>query len=428
MLFRRNSSLGRGARRAPIGRPAPRSAIVVGAGVVGVATAYALARRGVAVTVVDRQAAPGSEASFANGAQLSYSYSDALGSPALLRKTAAVLLGADPAIRLRASLDPDRLHWLLKLLRNATGGRFMANTLEGLKLGLESRLSMIALQQEHSLQFDHAVPGKLLIYSEPHALAAARAMVRAKQRLGVEQHVLDGPEVIGLEPALAGYAGRLVGAVYSPQDAVGDPHRFCLEMARLLQQAYGATIRLNTGVTAVGGDGASGWVETEGVGRISADELVICAGIGSAAVGRQFGLRHALMPMKGYSFTAPPGATRLKVSVTDVARKIVLCPLGGGIRVAGWAEMGSMDTTVDPGPLNWLRAAAQQVLPNVADYSRIGAGWAGLRPMSPNSLPRIARVAPRVSVNVGHGMLGWTYAMGSAERLARMVAEENEGC
>jgi D-amino-acid dehydrogenase len=403
-------------------RGSVRSVIVVGAGVVGMATAYALARRGVAVTVIDRREAPGCEASFANGAQLSYAYTDALASPSLLRHVPGIVLGLDPATRLRPSLDPGYLVWLLRFLRNAAAGRFMENTLAGLKLGLESRLAMQALQQRHQLDFGHQVTGKLHIHASADSLSAARAMVTAKRAHGAEQQVLGPAEAVRLEPALADH-GPFAGAIFTPGDEAGDPHRFCTAMAGLLQTEYGVVMRLGERVQDIGEHGDDAWVTTAGGERLAAREVVICAGIGSGVLARQLGLRSLLMPMKGYSFTAPPGALDLKVSVTDVARKIVLCPLDGMVRVAGLAEIGERSTTVDAKALERLRCGARASLPTVANYDQIGAGWAGVRPMTASSLPRIGRVSPRIAVNIGHGMLGWTYAMGSGERLAKSILE-----
>ena len=402
-----------------------RSAIIVGAGVVGMASAYALARRGVAVTVVERRAAAGCEASFANGAQLSYAYTDALASPALMRHLPAVLLGLDPAIRLRPALDPDHLAWLLRFVRNATPRRFMANTLGGLELGLESQRAMHALLQRHRLDFGHNTTGKLHVHANDKSLAAAAAMVMAKRAHGAEQQVLSAADAIALEPTLADHA-RFAGAVFTPGDEVGDPQRFCTAMTALLQRDYGVTFRFCTTVATIDEACGQACVETTSGERLTADDLVICAAIGTGPLAARFGLGSLLMPIKGYSFTAPAGAAGLRVSVTDVARKIVFCPLAGKIRVAGLAEIGARSTTVDPAALERLRSGARASLPNAANYEQIGPGWAGIRPMMASSFPRIGRVSPRIAVNIGHGMLGWTYSMGSAERLARVVLENVE--
>lgn len=396
---------------------------MLGAGVVGMATAYALARRGLAVTVVDAQDAPGCGASFANGAQLSYAYTEALASPSLLRHAPMLLLGMDPAIRLRPAFDSGQWAWLLRFLRETSGTRFRGNTLAGLELGLESRAAMQALQERHGLEFGHATTGKLHLHDNTASFAAARAMMALKAPLGVVQEALTPEEARRIEPALAARQAPVAGAIWTPQEEVGDPHRFCRAMMALLSRDYGVTMRLGTEVVAIDDSTARAALTTAAGECLIADDIVVCAGIGSRRFARDLGLRAALQPMKGYSLTAPPGAAGLAVSVTDVSRKIVFCPLAGQVRIAGLAELGRSDTRVDPASLEGLRASAQASLPDAADYGHIAAGWAGIRPMSANSLPQIRRVNARVAVNIGHGMLGWTFAMGSGERLATALLD-----
>lgn len=395
--------------------------IVVGAGVVGVATAYALARRGAVVTLVDREAEPGRGTSFANGAQLSYLYTDALANPGLLKRVPGLLLGLEPAFRLQPSLDPGYLWWLLRFLRNATPARFRAHTLAGLQLGLESRAAMAALLATHPMNFGHAVSGKLHVHASATSLAGAAQLVALKRGHGAEQELLSPAEACAVEPALHGRAGSFAGAVYSPADAVGDPFRFCIELLAVLVRAYGVTARLGVAVDAVELTPWQTQVRLRGGETLAADHVVVCAGAESGRLLARHGLRTALQPMKGYSFTAPRGAGCPKVSITDVERKLVFCELEGSLRVAGLAELGNVDRAIVPSRLEYLVATAREALPMAADYSQAGQGWAGLRPMTPSSLPLVLQLQPGLAVNIGHGMLGWTFAMGSAERLASVI-------
>lgn len=405
-------------------RGRPRSALVIGAGVVGVTTAYALARRGVAVTIIDKAAGPARGASFANGAQLSYCYTEALASPALLRHMPALALGLDPAFRLAPGFDPGALLWLIRFLRNATPARFRSNTLAGLQLGLESQLAMQALLNCHNLEFAHQVAGKMLVYQDATAFVSACKMVEVKRAHGAVQESLTPAEALRIEPALAERAQPFVGAIYAPQEALGDPHRFCDVLLRLLESDYGVTARMGTAVSRWDVGNRSVCALTSSGERIEADQLVLCAGIEARPYLKALGLGSALMPMKGYSFTAPAGSSAPIMSITDVSRKIVFCPLDGQIRVAGLAELGAQSQRVEPKRVAELAAAAADSLPQAADYGAVNGGWAGFRPMTANSLPIIRRTSPRVALNVGHGMLGWTYAMGSAERVARLMEEE----
>jgi D-amino-acid dehydrogenase len=399
----------------------PRRAIVLGAGVVGVATAYALARRGVEVTIIDRGDIAGSGASFANGAQLSYIYTDALASNSLLKRLPFLALGLDSSFRLKPSLDPSQIAWFMRFLRNCTRQRFLENSLEGLQLGLESQLAMRALLQKHNIEFGHQSAGKILVYDDTAAFKSACDMVSLRQSHGAVQEILTPQEAINKEAALAERAGSFVGAVYSPQEELGDPHEFCNALLSQLVTAYGVQVRMATDVESWKADKDTAIVLTKAGEAIESDQLVICAGIDAATLLKKYGLGTSLIPMKGYSFTAAPGQASPKMSITDVSRKVVFCPLNGAMRVAGLAELGTRDTAVDPRRLATLVSAASVVLPLAADYAASYGGWAGIRPMTANALPIIRRVAPRVTINIGHGMLGWTYAMGSAERAAELL-------
>lgn len=400
---------------------AARSVIVLGAGVVGVATAYALARRGARVTLIDREQQPGRGTSFANGAQLSYLYTDALANPGILKRVPGLLLGLEPAFRLKPSLDPAYLWWLLRFLRNATPGRFRANTLAGLQLGLESRAAMAALLAAHSLDFGHSASGKLHLHDSSVGLAEAAKLVELKRQHGGQQEVLGTAELLTLEPALRSRAVVPVGAVHTPQDAVGDPFRFCGGLLDVLVRSFGVAARLGTIVTGMDLRKGQAVVRLNEGETLTADELVICAGAESGRWLAPYGLGSSLQPMKGYSFTAPLGVDCPVSSITDVARKLVFCQLQGRVRVAGLAELGTADRTVAAKRFDYLLATARDILPLAADYAAAGEPWTGLRPMTPSSLPIVRRVRPGLSVNIGHGMLGWTFAMGSAERLANAM-------
>jgi D-amino-acid dehydrogenase len=398
-------------------------ALVIGAGVVGMATAYALARRGVAVTIVERADEPGRGASFANGAQLSYVYTDALGSPGLLRQLPALLMAADPAFRLTASADPDFLRWGLSFLRNCSSDRFDSNTLEGLRLGLESRLALHELLERHPIDFGHAAPGKLHLIEGKSGLRNARRLLKLKRRSGARQVMMSPPEAARLEPALAAAAPRLSGVVYSPQEEVGDPYLFCRGLLDRLKADYGVSVRFGTPVRRLDLANGRPAIELDGAERLSAPLIALCTGIDTPSLLRGTGIRAPIWPMKGYSITAPPGPDAPRVSITDVARKLVFCSLSGAIRVAGLADLGARDSTVHPHRLASLVGAARDSLPGAADYDNIRSSWSGLRPMTPSSLPIIRRERAGLLLNVGHGALGWTFAMGAAERAADLMLE-----
>jgi len=401
---------------------APARVAVVGAGVVGVATAYALARRGCRVTLLDARPGPGEGASFANGAQLSYVYTDALANPALLRRMPGLVLGADPAFRIRLQPDWEQALWLARFLRQCTAPAFARNTLAGLALGLESRAALHALLARHPLDFAHAAPGKLHLHDSAAGFAAARALAEVKRRHGAVQEVLSPEEAQAVEPALADRPAGMVGAIFSPQEEVGDPHRFCAALVDVLRRDYGVETHFGAAVTAVGSRCSAARLTLAAGGNLAAAHILFCTAIVPRLAPLRRRLAGRVATMKGYSFTAPPGGAAPRISITDVGRKIVFCRLGEEMRGAGLAQLGFRGTAVEPAAIGQLRDQARAALPRAASFGAAGKFWVGQRPMTPDSLPVIERIDARISVNLGHGMLGWTWAMGAAERATAMVA------
>lgn len=392
--------------------------LVIGAGVVGVTTAWALARRGHAVTIVDRYPGPALGASCANGAQLSYAYADALASPKLLASLPGLIAGSDPLFKVQLSARPAFLRWGMEFVVAAASQQ--AATLATLKLALESQAAMAALLDRHALAFDYAVAGKMHLYFSDAALAAARAGVALKQAHGINQSVLTPAEAIATEPMLAHIEG-LAGVIHSPDDAVGDPHRFARELVDLAVREHGLATRFNTEIARIEIGNARATAATTSGEALNADTIIVTAGPQAAALLKPVGQRAPILPMKGYSITAPRGNNPPRVSLTDTSRRIVIAPLGDRIRIAGIAEIGAGSTEIDPARSEALVAAARDAFPGAANYDRIDHHWAGLRPMTPNSVPIIARPHPRLVLNIGHGMLGWTLAMGAAERTAALL-------
>lgn len=394
--------------------------IVLGAGVVGMATALTLADRGHRVTVVDSARGPGLGTSFANGAQLSFAYTDALASPGVLAQIPRILLGLDPALRFRLHLDPDFLRWSLAFLRNCTAGAFRRNTLAGLTLAAESRHALQALTERHALDYGHSVPGKIHIYRTAASFAAAEAMVALKREAGVTQTLLDPDAAVTLEPMLAPVRGEIAGALHTADEAVGDPHRFCTSAHEALLHAGGSSM-FDLPIARIEANGRQPAIVTRCGSRVPADRIILAAGPGAAQIARTIGVRLPVQPMKGYSITAPAGAAAPAASITDVANRVVFARLGNRMRIAGLAELGKRDTRVEPKRLRALIDSARAALPQAADYDNIESSWAGLRPMTPDSLPITRTIAPGVIANTGHGGLGWTWAAGSAERVAQII-------
>ena len=401
-------------------RQLPKSATVIGAGVIGVATAYILCRSGMKVTIIDRNQRPGQGASYSNGGQLSYSYTDALANPALITSLPMLALGLNSGFKLHWNWDADYIRWILSFLKNCRQSKFDDSTLNALKLANRSKRALLELNELHDISFGYRRAGKIHIYETASGFENAKKVLKLKAGLGGPQHVLTAEEAITIEPALATIGPRISGAIYSPEEAVGDAHRFCMEMTALLEREYGAETCFGHSVSRISpGDDRSRIFLDNGIEH-TCELTVICTGAEAARTLKPLGIQVPVQPMKGYAFTAPPGISAPSTSITDTDRRLVFSNLDGKIRVAGLADLGDATATLKPDRMQALAKAARQSLPDAADYSKAENFWAGMRPMTPDSIPIIARPRKSLAINVGHGMLGWTMALGSAERLLEL--------
>ena len=401
----------------------PTDIAVIGAGVVGVATAYAAARRSLSVQIIDAGSGPAQGASLANGAQLSYAYTDAMAGPGLWKQIPSLVFGLDPVFRMRLAGNPAIWRWGLDLLGNANAASMQRNTLATLELALESRDAMRALLSRHAIEFSHRVAGKMHLYFNEAGVRASAGMIALKRPRGVVQELLTPAAAAQIEPALANIAG-IAGVIHSPEEEVGDPHLFSTGLLDVLQRHYGASALFGFDLQDIRREGEY-WRLLAADGRATrARTIVVCAGIDSASLLRRLGVRVPLMAIKGYSFTAPCGPFAPLASITDTSRKLVFCRLGDRMRVAGLADINDWDPAPKPARFAQLVALARESMPDAVDYTRIEQPWAGLRPATPRSVPMIFRPRDGLVCNVGHGMLGWTLAMGSGERAIALAVKQ----
>lgn len=397
-----------------------RHAIIIGAGVVGMTSAYALARRGWRVIVVDSESGPAMGTSHANGAQLSYCFTDALGSPSTFKALPRLLRGKG-GVSLRLSAQPAYWRWLAGFARNCTDARFRANTLAVLELAAQSRAAMERLCERHTLEFAHRAAGKVnLIYS---AAERARAVdiIALKRAFGGAQDLIDRRGLEWLDPALENLDPDVIGAISTPSEMVGDPLLFCRSLQRVLVEDYSVEFRFGAQATDLVETGEGAVVTLSTGEQIRADLAIVAAGNASNALLAPLGQAVNLAPIKGYSFEMPVSDSSPSISVTDYKRRLVFTNLGDRMRIAGIAEVGNGSRAVDRSRIEWLINAARDCMPGGGDYSQARKFWAGLRPTTPHSQPVIRRAGASLAINTGHGSLGWTLAMGSAERLAQLV-------
>jgi D-amino-acid dehydrogenase len=398
--------------------------VVIGAGIVGLASAWWLARDGHAVTVVDRATAVGRGASFANGAQLSYAYVAPLASPDVLRSLPQWLLSGASPVRFRPTRDPAQYVWLWQFLRACTQAASDAATRKLLALAALSRDSLHEMLAATPMQFLHRRNGKLVVQSSAAAMAAAERQMRLQATLGSRQEALTAAECVALEPALAAIRARLAGGIHTPDEAVGDCRLLCEALHSVLAAPpFGVRFALGVTVTRPLLSGARIAALRTSDGELEADLYVLAAGA-QVQLARAAGLHLPVQPMRGYSISARlrPGNAAPVRSITDAARKIVYAPLGDRLRVAGFAELGGLGHELRPARIAALAAELAATFPDACDPGDLQP-WSGLRPVTPTSLPLVGRTrVENLLVNAGQGALGFTLAAGSARLLSDIVA------
>ncbi len=401
--------------------------IVLGAGVVGVATAFFLREHGHEVTVVEQEQQVGARTSRANGGQISVSGAEPWSNPGVPRHVLGWLGRHDAPLRLQLRADPRQWAWGLRFLRECWPWRNARNMREIVSLGLYSRQMLHDLRERRGVHYDAQRRGILHLYTEPRALDAAARCTRRMQEFGCERRVVDVEEALRIEPALRAMRHSLVGATFTEHDESGDAHAFTRALAQHCARD-GVRLALGQTVTAMRrrGDAIECLETTAPDGsfeRMRADAYVLAGGCWSAPLARGVGLRLPVYPIKGYSVTLPvaDASAAWSVSLTDEEHKLVFSRLGDRLRVAGTAELGGWTRELDERRCAAMVERVAALFPGAADTSR-ASHWTGLRPMTPGNVPVIGRSPLRnLYLNTGHGSLGWTLACGSAAALASLI-------
>ncbi|MRV70893.1 FAD-dependent oxidoreductase [Duganella sp. FT92W] len=398
--------------------------IVIGAGVVGLASAWWLLEAGCRVTVVEQAESVGSGCSYRNGGQLSYRYVSPLADAGVPWKALQWLWQPDGPLRFRLEADPRQWRWLARFLASCNAGANRRTTATLLQLGELSRNAMAQLALAVPLQeFAWRNAGKLVVYRSRSLFDAVVSRADVIPDPDNTRQVLSPAEIVQREPALSGLSPQLAGGIFDDGEAVADCHAFCLALAQrlLLHPRFDGIVRAEVRQLQVR-QGRIGALLTSS-GSLHADRYVLAAGISSRHLAKTAGIYLPVYPLKGYSLTAPirPGDAAPAVSVTDFERKILYARIGGNLRVAGMADLVGENTAIDPRRITSLLRLACATLPRAADYDR-AESWAGLRPATPHGAPIVGATRyPNLWLNVGHGALGFTFACGAAVLLADLM-------
>jgi D-amino-acid dehydrogenase len=407
--------------------------IVLGAGIIGVATAWYLLEEGHDVTVVERHPGAALETSFANGAQISVCFCEPWASAGAPFKVARWMLQDDSPLLFRPRLDPHQWRWALSFLGQCNDAAFARNVEQLVALGRYSHESLKSVVAATGIQYERLERGILHFFSSAADYESGLKAAALMRDHGVDRRVLGRDEVLQVEPALKAFGEHIHGGTYTPSDESGDARVFTQKLAERCA-ARGATFLYGhdvLGLDKAGNRIAGVRVRDRATGRgatLTSDHVVAAAGSFTAPLLRPLGIHLNIYPAKGYSATL-----RLKrpedasvVSLLDDTRKIAISRLGDHVRIAGTAEMAGYDTSID-GATSRKRCEAlvrryEQLFPGVADTSEPNF-WAGLRPSTPNNLPYIGRSKiANLWLNAGHGTLGWTHGAGSGRALAELVS------
>lgn len=372
---------------------------VVGAGIAGITTAYYLAKAGFNVTVFEQDRYPAMRCSYANGAQISVSNSEVWTTWANIKKGLKWMLKKDAPLLIRPSLDWDKFFWLLDFIKHTANNDYYKNTIETIRMGMQSRKLYEELLNDEHIEFDKSNSGILHFYKNQEYFQHAKNVQALYEENGCEWDIINFEKACEIDSTLQSING-VVGCAWTPSDFVGDIHKFCYNLADILRWKYNVTFVYNY---------------KKHLTSNSYDYHIICAGINSTDFANSLGERLPVYPVKGYSITIPAKNqislnAMPKVSLLDDEAKIVSSFLGDRLRVAGTAELTGINydirrDRIEP-LLKWVNTNFPDV--NTNEFS----SFACMRPMTPNMMPITKRSDKheKVYYNTGHGHLGWTLA------------------
>jgi D-amino-acid dehydrogenase len=397
--------------------------LVLGAGIVGITTAYELNRDGHDVTVIDREAEPASFTSFANAGLFAPGHAYAWSSPAAPRILLRSLWRGDQALRLRPRADPAFWRWMWRFWKQCTAERAALNTTRKVRLCNYSQSVFHQTLARTQVKYDGRGGGLLYLYRSEAALAAAAAKSKILAENGCDIETLDRDGVARTDPALAPVKQRFAGALYARNDESGDCRLFARNMAAWLKD-QGVTFKFGTTVAGfeTSGDRIAAVVTDKG--SEPADAIVLCLGVYSPHLARQIGHDLPVYPVKGYAMTAPVAGRNNPPAIGGVDEEtlVAYAPYGDRVRVTATAEFSGYDRSHRPQDFRTMLATMRTLFPDGADWRR-AEFWAGLRPMTPEGTPILggSRLA-NLWFNTGQGHMGWTMSHGAARLTADLIA------
>jgi D-amino-acid dehydrogenase len=402
--------------------------VVLGSGVIGITSAWYLAKAGHEVTVIDRQPGPALETSFANAGMISPGYSAPWAAPGVPVKAIKWLLSRHAPLAIRPTADQHQYRWMLSMLRNCTAGRYAINKERMMRLADYSHDCLIELRRDAKIDYEHRELGTLQLFRTQKQLDSAARDIAVLEACNVPYELLDRAGCVAVEPGLAGSAEKFVGGLRLPNDETGDCQMFTTRLTEKCEQ-LGVTFRYGYDIRELLSDGKriTGVQLRDRTGRsetVKADSYVLSMGSYAPQLLRPLGIRLPVYPVKGYSMTLPVTAdSKAPVStIMDETYKVAVTRFADRIRVGGMAELAGFDTTLRQRPLDTLKMVVNDLFPAGGDVSQ-ASFWTGLRPMTPDGTPVVgASTLGNLFINTGHGTLGWTMSCGSGQLLADIMS------
>ncbi|WP_034302771.1 D-amino acid dehydrogenase [Herbaspirillum sp. RV1423] len=396
--------------------------VILGSGVIGVTSAYYLAKAGHQVTVLERQPGPALETSFANAGQISPGYASPWAAPGIPLKALKWMFEEHAPLAIRPDGTLQQLRWMWQMLRNCSADRYAVNKERMVRLAEYSRDCFRELRAATGIDYEGRQQGTLQLFRTQEQLDGAEKDIAVLRRTGVPFELLGREQLAGAEPALAKVSHKLAGGLRLPNDETGDCQLFTTRLAQMAEE-LGVSFRYGVDIDAlaIAGDGIDGIVC--GKELVKADAYVVALGSYSANFLRKV-VDIPVYPLKGYSITVPVvDSDAAPVStILDETYKIAVTRFDNRIRVGGMAEVVGFDKELNPKRRATLELVVNDLFPGAGDAAQ-ASFWTGLRPMTPDGTPVVgATPLHNLFINTGHGTLGWTMSCGSGQLLSDLIS------
>lgn len=396
--------------------------VILGSGVVGVASAWYLAQAGHEVTVIDRQPAPALETSAGNAGQISPGYAAPWAAPGVPLKAVKWMFQRHAPLAIRLDGSRYQLEWMWQMLRNCDMHHYQQNKSRMVRIAEYSRDCLKALRQQTGIAYEGRQGGTLQLFRTAQQFESAAKDIAVLREAGVPYELLEAAQLIHAEPALGATQHKLTGGLRLPNDETGDCQLFTQRLAEMAAAA-GVNFRFNTPVDGLLQDANQICGVQCGSERVTADAYVVALGSFSTALLNNM-VKLPVYPLKGYSLTIPikdEKAAPLS-TVLDETYKVAITRFDNRIRVGGMAEIVGFNTQLLPARRKTLEMVVRDLYPHGGDIER-ATFWSGLRPMTPDGTPVVGRTPLKnLYLNTGHGTLGWTMACGSGQLLADIIS------